>query len=551
MKRASRNDSGDTSASDNKSGPAIRRPRVTTKVARPPHRSAAGRWCAMLLIATGAQVLVLSPLQAATPKKEIADDAITSAVSGGLMFEEGVFPNDLDVSTSQGIVTLSGSVNNILAKERALKMAESIRGVRSVIDRIAVRPVSRSDADIRKDIQAALRQDPATESYRVAVSVQNAVATLTGSVGSFTERQLVARIAKGVKGTKDVRNDVAINYLSKRTDSEIAGDVKARLQWDIWINGDIINVDVFGGKVTLTGSVGSSIVKSRASDDGWVNGVVAVDGSGIKVDAWAYNDTSRKLKYAIKPDSDIKQAVLAALRLDPRVAAFSPEVAVEGGEVVLGGIVGNLKAKTAAEQDAKNTVGVVGVDSFLKVRPSGQATDTEMKEQLKAVIFWDPLLDGSTISADVISRVAYLSGTVDSIFQKAEAQDVASRTKGVVMVINHLNVRPEFPVTYYDWPDSHPYVSPYAEQLSYYTSGMFGARLYMTDERIKKNIESGFFWSPFVQSDEIKVVVDGGVATLTGTVGTWIGWGEADRGARRSGAVGVVNRIKVKNGGWW
>jgi len=31
----------------------------------------------------------------------------TSAVSGGLMFEEGVFPNDLDVSTSQGIVTLS------------------------------------------------------------------------------------------------------------------------------------------------------------------------------------------------------------------------------------------------------------------------------------------------------------------------------------------------------------------------------------------------------------------------------------------------------------
>jgi len=63
----------------------------------------------------------------ATPKKEIADSDITSAVSGGLMFEEGVFPNDLDVSTSQGIVTLSGSVNNILAKERSLNMAESIR----------------------------------------------------------------------------------------------------------------------------------------------------------------------------------------------------------------------------------------------------------------------------------------------------------------------------------------------------------------------------------------------------------------------------------------
>ena len=204
MTSALRSDSGRASVTDDSSGPAIRPPRVTTKAARPLHCSPVSRWCAMLLIATGAQILVLSPLQGATPKKEIADSAITSAVSGGLMFEEGVFPNDLDVSTSQGIVTLSGSASNILAKERALKMAESIRGVRSVIDRIAVTPVSRSDADIRKDIQAALRQDPATESYRVAVSVQNAVATLSGSVGSYTERQLVARIAKGVKGTKDV-----------------------------------------------------------------------------------------------------------------------------------------------------------------------------------------------------------------------------------------------------------------------------------------------------------------------------------------------------------
>jgi len=36
----------------------------------------------------------------------------------------------------------------------------------------------------------------------VAVSVQNAVATLTGSVGSYTEKQLVARIAKSVKGQR-------------------------------------------------------------------------------------------------------------------------------------------------------------------------------------------------------------------------------------------------------------------------------------------------------------------------------------------------------------
>jgi osmotically-inducible protein OsmY len=547
MTSALRSDGGRANATDNNCGTAIG---LTTKMASPFHPATVGRWCAALLIASAAQVLALPPLQAASAKKEITDSGITAAVEGGLAFERGVFPSDVDVSTSQGIVTLSGSVNNLLAKERAVKMAESIRGVRGVIDRTAVTPVSRSDADTRKDIQAALRLDPATESYRVAVSVQNAVATLTGSVGSYTEKQLVARIAEGVKGIKAVRNEVAINYLAKRTDSQMAADVKARLQWDIWVNGDMTNVDVKDGRVTLTGVVGSAIAKSRASDDAWVNGVLSVDDSGLKVEPWAHNDAHRRLKYATRSDSDIKQAVQAAFRLDPRVAAFSLDVDVGGGVVVLGGNVGNLKAKTAAEQDVENIVGVTGLDSLLKVRPSGQSTDAEMKEQLKTVVFWDPLLDSSTISVTVINRVAYLSGTVGSIVQKAEAQDVALRTKGVVLVWNALKVEPESWVTYYDWPNYY-YASASDGQTSYYASGMFGPRLYLSDERIKKNIENAFFWSPFVHSNEIKVSVDGGKATLTGNVGTWIGWGEADKDARRSGATGVVNRVKVKPGAWW
>jgi len=92
MKSASRNDSGKTSTTDNNSGPAIRPPRVTTEVARPLHRATLGRWCAMLLIAAGAQVLALLPLQAASAKREITDSGITAAVEGGLAFEKGRVP---------------------------------------------------------------------------------------------------------------------------------------------------------------------------------------------------------------------------------------------------------------------------------------------------------------------------------------------------------------------------------------------------------------------------------------------------------------------------
>ena len=177
--------------------------------------------------------------------------------------------------------------------------------------------------------------------------------------------------------------------------------------------------------MTLTGTVGSAISESRAVEDAWVNGVTSVDASGLKIDPNARLDAHRNFEYTANSDGEIKQAVMAALHLDPRVTVFTPEVTVEDGVVILGGEVGNLKARTAAEQDAMNILGVWRVDNLLKVRPKEWPSDAEMQKQLRAALAWDPLLDSSTIDAAVINRVAYLSGGVDSNFQKAEAQDVA------------------------------------------------------------------------------------------------------------------------------
>jgi osmotically-inducible protein OsmY len=68
----------------------------------------------------------------------------------------------------------------------------------------------------------------------------------------------------------------------------------------------------------------------------------------------------------------------------------------------------------------------------------------------------------------------------------------------------------------------------------------------LSDSQIKRKIEDRFFWSPFVDRSDIKVTVNGAVATLTGTVGTWVGWNEADKDARKSGATAVLNQITVK-----
>jgi osmotically-inducible protein OsmY len=302
--------------------------------------------------------------------------------------------------------------------------------------------------------------------------------------------------------------------------------------------------------VTLTGSVGSAIGKSRTYDDAWVSGVTSVDYSGVKVDPRERNDELRKLKYAIRPDSEIKKAVKAALRLDPRVSAFSPNVTVEAGLVRLSGVVGNLKAKTSAEQDAKDIVSVWLVENFLKVRPKGQPSDADMKKQLTAALFWDPLLDGYAIDVAVTNHIVRLSGSVGSISQKAEAQDVASRTKGVLFVHNHIKIEPEFSITYSDWPESYAYDWPHFYHLPFDGTELFQSQPYLSDEQIRKKIEDKFFWSPFVDRDDIKVTVDYGVATLTGTVGTRIGWSEANNDAEKSGAIEVLNHVTIKKEGW-
>ncbi|MCP5523779.1 MAG: BON domain-containing protein [Verrucomicrobiales bacterium] len=509
---------------------------MKTEQTRHPLRpaAAAARTLTLMALLTGTPLL-LSPALVAGTDMTITDDGISTAVQRHIHQDRGLTGAAIKVQTTQGIVSLSGAVDNLLARDRAVRIADSIRGVRSVVDEITVAPLTRPSGDIQKDIQAALHQDPATASYSVAVSVDDSVATLTGRVGSWAERQLAERIAKGVKGLLLVRNHIEIDYASKRTDQQIADDVKSRLQWDIWLDGDSIKASVSQGKVTLSGSTGSALARTRAFDDAWVDGVTSVDDTHVKVEPGTAGADQRSSSDVHRTDSAIESAIQSALRLDPRVAAFVRDITVriEDGTVILSGSVGNVAAKDAAEAAARNTVGVEWVDNVLTVSAFvNLPSDSDAERDLRAALRWNPLIDSTTIDAAVVDHVAYLSGRVTSILERVEAQAVASRTKGVKLVRNLLKVEPEVTVSYSDWPS---YVSVTSEP-----------KPPKSDEQIKRAIEKAFFWSPFVHRDDITVTVDGGVATLTGTVGSWIGWGEADKDARNSGAAVVLNRLKVR-----
>jgi osmotically-inducible protein OsmY len=476
-----------------------------------------------------------SALMAATP---ISDREISQAVEDELLFNATTPSYLIDVSTYEGIVTLTGSVDNLLARDRATTIAGAIKGVRGVVNNIQIETEYKPDPTLENDVNEALLNDPATDSYEVIVNVENGIATLSGTVDSYQEKQLSEFVAKGVSGLKDINNEINVNYKTNRTDYEIKQEVEAILANDKRIDNALIEVNVDNGNVQLSGIVGSANEKSAAGLRAWTAGVTNVDTENLKVEEWARDDRLRKEKYIPKTDAQILDAVKDAFLYDPRVYSFNPEVSVNYGIVTLTGKVDNLKAKRAAEQDAKNVVGVVRVKNYLKVRPAFIPADRELESDVETSLLKDPVIENWEVDATVNNGVVYLNGQVDSYFEKVQAEDIASRVNGVVAVENNLEINDRNDFYNYDYYGWNTYYPLYHVDIQ---------DEYKTDVEIREDIISQLWWSPYVNEDEVSVTVANGRVILNGIVDTEREKLFAEINAIEGGAEEVENNLVVEN----
>lgn len=466
------------------------------------------------------------------------DKQISNAVDNELMFNTSTPAYLIDVNTHDGIVTLSGSVNNLLAKDRAVKIARTVKGVRAVVNEISVDAPYRTDETLKTEVKESLMNDPATDSYEISVTASNGKVNLSGTVESWQEKKLSEFVAMGVEGVKDVENNIAVKYKYSRSDFEILEDIKGAMENDVRVDNALIAVNVENGDVTLSGIAGSANERYLATADAWVTGVKSVNNDDLKVDKWARDDNLRKDKYAARTDEQVKNAVEDAFTYDPRVYSFNPEVSVNNGVVTLTGSVDNLRAKQAADQDAKNVVGVTGVYNRLKVRPIYIPEDLKLENEVSSALQKDPTIDKWKIDATADNGIVYLNGSVDSYFEKTQAASDAARIKGVVAVENNIQVNDlneRYFSGYYGWNSYYP---PYHVDVS---------DTYQTDAQIANNIESQLWWSPYVNRDDVEVTVSNGEADLEGTVDTEREKLYAEINAYEGGADKVDNNLVVIN----
>ncbi|HVW29728.1 MAG TPA: BON domain-containing protein [Polyangiaceae bacterium] len=465
------------------------------------------------------------------------DLQIGDAVLRQLERDPGVDTHDIQVVTVDGIVQLSGTVDDLLSKERIARVAETVRGVRAVSNLVRLNVPKRDDRMIASDVSNALHLNAATESLRIVPTSYGGTVTLMGTVSSWQEKQLAERITKGVRGVTGIEDHIDVKYSTSRSDPQMATDVESRLMWDMLVDDDRISATVEGGKVFLRGQVGSAAERSRAYADAWVTGVQSVDVSELVVNPSMRNPDVRLPSEVHPSDPDIAQAIMDAAVYDPRVSSTEIRPEVVAGIVTLRGIVDDLQAKLAAESIARHTVGVVDVRDRIQVKSQQPVTDQQKAERIRDALAIDPVTDDDDVRVDVDNGVAVLRGAVGTYLESAEATQLAAGVRGISSVDNQLNVkRPGA-----GYRGSASMYDPYVESWTY-----IPRKVIHSDAKIARDIENELASTPFVDENAISVQVRGGTATLTGTVSNWKQRSAASRDAFAGGAVAVDNELQVK-----
>lgn len=486
-------------------------------------------------------IIMLLVSSNAISAKIISYNEINDHKKNGFILDPAVPFNTIDVNTIQGIVTLSGTVTNILAKKRATRITETVPGVRSVINTIEVDPlIDKSSSSLQEDVKKALIYDAATNGYEIAVTAnEEGRIILTGTVDSWAERELVETVSGSVSSVTAVTNNINIAPKSEHADSEIKNEIGKRLHWDTLVDDAFINVNVADAKVYLSGAVNSAAEKHRAGMNAWISGVKSVDDSNLEVEKWARDDNLYKKKYSQYRDEEVREAVKDALIYDPRVDASNLDASVTNGIVTLGGIVDNIQAKNAAIQDARHTVGVVSVNSLIKIRPLAEFSDYEIMEQVREALLRNPYIESYKIDFRVKNKIVYLDGIVDTYFEKNVVENVIFSSSWVSDVRNNITVT---------YPDVTTY-DPYIYDWSIYDTARYNgaASAGISDAELKLDIKNQLFWRPYIDSDDVNVSVEGGIATLTGQVDSLREYEVAEENAFKGGAVGVINKINIQS----
>jgi hyperosmotically inducible protein len=124
--------------------------------------------------------------------------------------------NAITVSVNNGVVTLGGHALGPVAKESALNLAKRTPGVKNVIDKIQVDPVSPMDDQLRIAVARRVYGYPSLNKYAInpanpiRITVINGHVILSGVVDNQSDKDVAGIQANTVPGVFSVTNNLQV-----------------------------------------------------------------------------------------------------------------------------------------------------------------------------------------------------------------------------------------------------------------------------------------------------------------------------------------------------
>lgn len=253
---------------------------------------------------------------AAKAGDELADGWLTTKIQSKFVADPEIKATDIHVSSSDGVVTLKGRVQNEPMRSLAVAIAQNTNGVKQVVDQLSVmvaapvapaRPANAvtagsvattgsavpdstprtDDARITSGIQAKYFLDDKIKVRRIDVNSSNGIVTLHGEVGSDDERAQALLLARTTEGVQRIEDNLTVviepqsdatsspalstapSATAQRTAAAKVDDtMTTRLQTTLSSDGLVKSADIQvtakNGIILLEGTVPTSVAKQRA-----------------------------------------------------------------------------------------------------------------------------------------------------------------------------------------------------------------------------------------------------------------------------------------------